>query len=134
MVVLLVVTDAKAAQSTSAFSMSLVTSFPAPFDSRLISVVLVLEEPFLLFCLKVEELSHSKWLLWLLRPCALCHTHNAVLTLLEAIKRMLSLHRGAGQESKLIFLAYALCSGRQHTEMISLTCSLKYLYHCVSLL
>lgn len=129
MVVLLVVTDAKAAQSTSAFSMSLVTSFPAPFDSRL-----VLQEPFLLFCLKAEEPSHSKWLLWLLRPCALCHIHNAVLTLLEAIKRMLSLHRGAGQESKLIFLAYALCSGRQHTEMISLMCSLKYLYLCVSLL
>lgn len=34
--------------------------------------------------------------------------------------------RGDGQESKLIFLAYALCSRRQHTEMISLMCSLKY--------
>lgn len=42
--------------------------------------------------------------------------------------------QGGGQETKLIFLAYALCSGRQHTEMISLMCSLKYLYLCVYLL
>lgn len=91
--------------------------------------------PFLLFCLKVEELSHSKWVLWLLRPCALCQTHNAVLTLSGAIKRRLSLHRGAVQESKLIFPAYALRSGRQHTEMTSVMfCSLKYLYLCVFLL
>lgn len=92
------------------------------------------KNPFLLFCLKAEELSHSKWLLRLLRPCAFSHTHNAVLTLLEAIKRRLLLHRGAGQESKLNFLAYALCSRRQHTEMISLMCSLKYFYLCVYLL
>lgn len=42
---LLVVTDAKAAQGTSAFSTSSVTSSPAPFDSRLTFAVLVLEEP-----------------------------------------------------------------------------------------
>lgn len=88
-----------------------------------------LKNPSLVFCLKAEKQAHSKWLLWLLRAPALCHTHNAVLAFLGAIKRRLSLHRGGSvQESKLIFLAYALCSGRQHTDMISLMfCSLKYL-------
>lgn len=47
MLVLVVVTDAKAAQSTSAFSMSLVTGLPAPFDSRFTYAVHVPEESLL---------------------------------------------------------------------------------------
>lgn len=47
MLVLLVVTDAKAAQNTSAFSTSSVISFPAPFNSRLTFAAHVLEESLL---------------------------------------------------------------------------------------
>lgn len=134
--VLLVVSDAKAAQSTSAFLRVIGHQPPCPIRQQAHPLLFMsFRNPFLLFCLKAEELSHSKWLLWLLRQCALCQTHNAVLTFPGAIKRRLSLHMGAVQESKPIFPAYALCSGRQHTEMISLMfCSLKYLYLCVFLL
>lgn len=38
----------------------------------------------------------------------------------------------AAQESKLMFLAYALCSGRQHTEMISLVLFKIFFTLCIS--
>lgn len=88
-----------------------------------------LKNPSLVFCLKAEKQAHSKWLLWLLRAPALCHTHKCSPGISGGNKEKAFIAQGgSAQESKLIFLAYALCSGRQHTDMISLMfCSLKYL-------
>lgn len=100
-----------------------------------------LKTPFLLFCLEGwETIPEQMAALAPQSTCPLPHSQCSPGTSRGNKEKVFIAQGGSAQESKLIFLAYALCSGRQHTAhvllfktFISLCILLQFLYKYVML-